>query len=225
MNASRNRRASLRQRLEVAGLSAAQLDGLLTKKKLVEALPIRAPISGMVVNFDKVLGQSLRAEEPLAEIHDLSRPWVQAFVSEGDLARVRVGQAARVRFVSDPGALLTGKAVRSGRVFGPEDRTLSVWVEMDRLPDQPLRHNQLARLSLTVRQTPSALAVPLAAVVREGTQTFVFVRKGDGTFDRRAVETGRADDRRVQITRGLQPGEVVAVQGTADLKTAYASLR
>lgn len=225
VNASRNRRTSLRQRLEVAGVSAAQLDELLTKKKLVDALPIRAPIAGMVVNFDKVLGQSLRAEETLAEIHDLSRPWVHAFVSEGDLARVRVGQTARVRFVSDPGAVLTGKAVRSGRVFGPEDRTLSVWVEMDQLPDQPLRHNQLARLSLTVRQAPPALAVPLAAVVREGTQPFVFVRKGDGTFDRRAVATGRADDRRVEITRGLQPGETVAVQGTADLQTAYASLR
>jgi multidrug efflux pump subunit AcrA (membrane-fusion protein) len=98
-------------------------------------------------------------------------------------------------------------------------------VELDRLPEQPLRHNQLARVTLSLQQPPPTLAVPIAAVVREGTQGFVFVRKGDGTFDRRAVETGRADDRWVEITRGLAPGEVLAVQGTAHLETAYASLR
>ncbi|HJT77213.1 MAG TPA: efflux RND transporter periplasmic adaptor subunit, partial [Gemmataceae bacterium] len=225
LEASRNRRDSLRQRLEVVGLTTAQLDELLAKKKLAQALPVRAPISGIVVNFDKVLGQAVRAEEALAEIHDLSRPWVQAFVPEAELARVRIGQKARVRFVSDPNAALAGTVVRSGRVFGPQDRTLSVWVELERFPEQPLRHNQMARVTLAVRQFPPALAVPLAALVREGTQAFVFVRKADGTFDRRAVEMGRADDRRVEITRGLQPGEVVAVQGTSELQTAYASLR
>lgn len=225
LEASRNRRDSLRQRLEVIGLTDAQLKELLAKKKLAEALPVRAPISGTVVNFDKVLGQAVRAEEALAEIHDLSRPWIQALVPEAELARVRIGQKARVRFASDPATALAGTVVRSGRVFGPQDRTLSVWVELDRFPEQPLRHNQMARVTLALRQFPPTLAVPLTALVREGTQAFIFVRKEDGTFDRRAVQTGRPDDRRVEITRGLQPGEVVAVQGTAELQTAFASLR
>lgn len=260
-NASRIRRDSLRRRLELIGLSAPQLDELLAQKKLVDALPVRAPIAGMVVSFDKTLGQALRAEEPLAEVHDLSRPWVQAFVSEGELARTRAGQSARVRFVSDPTVVLTGKVVRSGRVFAPESRTVSLWVELDQLPGQPLRHNQIARLSLTVRLPQPVLAVSNDAVVREGTRAFVFVRKPDewprlltgtlgaaspafpaspytaaslliaemtrpeGRYERRPVETGRADDRHVEITQGLEAGEVVAVRGVAELQTAYASLR
>src|SRR5262249_49864759 len=161
--------------LEVAGFTAGDVEALLTKKKLVEALPVRAPISGVVVNFDKVLGQGLRGGEVLAEIHDLSRPWVQAFAAEAELTRVRLGQQARVRLVSDPTAVLTGTVVRSGWVFGAADRSLSFWVELDRPAAQPLRHNQLARVTLSLQKPPPTLAVPLAAVVREGTHGFVFV--------------------------------------------------
>ncbi len=76
-----------------------------------------------------------------------------------------------------------------------------------------------------------ALAVPRSAVVREGLREYVFVRK-DGKFERRLVETGRSDDRYVEINaydessrRGLRLGEEIAVHGAADLQTAYAALR
>ena len=51
-------------------------------------------------------------------------------------------------------------------------------------------HNQLAALTVVAGQRPPALAVPRAAVAAEGTASFVFVRRSDGVFDRRAVETG-----------------------------------
>ena len=51
------------------------------------------------------------------------------------------------------------------------------------------------------------------------------VRQKDGSFDRRPVEVGADDDRRVLVTRGLAAGEMVAVAGTAALQTAYASIR
>ncbi len=224
VNAARNQAAALRRKLEAAGLSAEQVNGLLSEKRLVESLPLRAPFAG-VVNFEGVLGQAVRAEDPLFEVHDLARPWVQGHVPAGEVARVQVGQRAWVRLVADPAFLGEGAVVRSGRVLGEESRTLSVWVELDRHPEQPLRHGQLARLTLTVRRHPPALAVPLSAVVQEGSRSYLFVRARDGTFERRGVETGRADDRHVQIVRGVAEGEAVAVEGGEELQTAYASLR
>jgi RND family efflux transporter MFP subunit len=222
--AAANRRDSLRRRLELAGLTGEQLDALLKRREVAPALPVRAAVEGTVVSFDRVVGQAVRADEPLFEVHDLARPWVQGFVSEQELARVRVGQPARVRLVGDPGSVLDGKVARSGRTFGATHRTLSVWVELDRDPPVPLRHNQMARLSLAVEGHPPTLAVPLGAVHREGTQAFVFVRSGD-TFERRAVTLGRADDRFVEVTGGLKAGEPVAVAGVPELNTAWASVR
>jgi multidrug efflux pump subunit AcrA (membrane-fusion protein) len=69
------------------------------------------------------------------------------------------------------------------------------------------------------------LAVPAAAVLREGGAAYLFVRRPDGTFERRPVEAGRGDDRFVEVLRGLAEGESVAVRAVADLQTAYASLQ
>ncbi|HTK77587.1 MAG TPA: hypothetical protein VL371_20145, partial [Gemmataceae bacterium] len=94
-----------------------------------------------------------------------------------------------------------------------------------RLPKELLRYNQLASVTLTVRQSSPVLAAPRDAVVFEGTQAFVFVQNADGTFDRRAIETGRSDDRFIEVRGGLQAGEAIAVSGAGDLWTAYSSLR
>jgi cobalt-zinc-cadmium efflux system membrane fusion protein len=258
-NEVKNRRDSLQRKLELVGLSPEQIHAVVIERRLVEAIPIRAPVDGVVVHFDKVLGQIVKAQEPVFEIHDLSHAWIQGFLSENDMAKVRFNQKARVRLVADPH--FVGEAVvrRSGQVFGVDTRSLSVWVDLT--PSQALariaslwaqpqanpaarletavsiatelkthsstimQHNMLARITLVVDRPSPTLALPLRAVVREGSRTYVFVRKPDGLFERRAVELGRADDRHVEITRGLQSGEMVAVQGAMPLATAYASLR
>jgi RND family efflux transporter MFP subunit len=225
LTAAKNRRDTARRRLEIVGLRSGQIDEIVTRKRLMDAVPVRAAADGNVVRFDKVLGEAVRAGESLFEVHELSQPLIQAFVSERDLARVRLGQTARVRFAADPTAVVTGKVVRSSRVVADPGQSLSVWVELDRSPAEPLRHHQLTRVTLAVERPAPVLAVPVAAIVRDGTQGFVFVRTADGIFDRRAVETGRVDDRFVEVRGGLREGEAVAVGGAADLWTAYSSLR
>src|SRR5581483_9003135 len=100
--AALNRREALTQKLEAVGLPAEQIEQLLGDKKLVETLPLRAPIGGRIVQFNKVLGQTVKAEEPLFEVHDLSHVWVQGYLFERDVARVHAGQNVRVRLVADP---------------------------------------------------------------------------------------------------------------------------
>jgi membrane fusion protein, heavy metal efflux system len=223
--AALNRRESLLQKLAAIGLNAGQIKQLLQDKKLVETLPLRAPIGGTVIQFNKVLGQSVKAEEPLFAVHDLSHVWVQGYLFERDVARVRTGQKVRVRLVADPSFLAEGTVVRSGHTFGAEDRTLSVWIELKEAPKQLLPYNLLAHLTVTLGRPRPVLAVPLESLVRDGLRSYLFVRRPDESFERRLVETGRADDRFIEITSGLEAGEAIAVRGAAELQTAYASLR
>src|SRR5262249_20887815 len=154
-----------------------------------------------------------KAEDPLFEIHDLAHVWVQGYVSEQGVAAVKIGQAARVRFTAAPGVVAGATVMRRGGAFGAEDRTLSVWAGVKGTPPPGLQHNMLATLTVTVDESAPTLAVPLAAVVREEGQVYVFVRKADGTFERRAVTTGRSDDRYIEVAGGLDEGEPVAVRG------------
>lgn len=223
--ALRSQVETLRRKLETVGLATADIDRIEESRQVLSAVPVRAPISGVVVTFDKALGQAVAAQEILFAVHDRARPWVMGKVTERDVTRVRVGQAVRTRLVSDPSIVLSGRVARSGRTFGADSRSLAVWVELDAGNRPPLVHGQLATLSAVAGSRSAAVSVPVAAVGGEAGAQFVFVRRPDGVFERRAVELGAADDRRVEILRGLGAGEPVAVAGVADLITGFASLR
>jgi hypothetical protein len=92
-------------------------------------------------------------------------------------------------------------------------------------PSRPLLAGMLARTALVVAEPPPVLAVPRDAVLVDGARNYVFVRRADNTFERRAVTTGRTDDRLVEVTSGLSAGENVAVRGVAELQTAYATVK
>ncbi len=224
VTAVRQRRDSLRTKLAGVGLDAGQLDGLLERRQVVAALPVRAPLAGTVVRFRAALGQAVKAETPLFEVHDLRRPVLRVHVPEWQLPRVRVGRRGWVRLTADPDFAGEAVLVRRGQALGP-DRTLPFWAEFQAAPRTPLLPGMLARLTLAVAEPPPALAVPVDAVLREGTAAFLFVRHPDGSFERRPVETGRGDGRFVEVVRGLAEGEPVAVRGVAELQTAYASIQ
>ncbi|MBC7818029.1 MAG: efflux RND transporter periplasmic adaptor subunit [Planctomycetaceae bacterium] len=217
--------ANLRQKLLTLGLTAAQIDGVLKTKRVVDTLPVPAPIDGAVVDFDRMLGQVVRADESLFEIHDMSQVRVQAFVGERDSARVQVGQTARIRLVAHPDLETEGTVTRIGPVVGADSRTQAAWIEFQKPLSVSLQHNMSARVTLTTDRPSPTLAVPLNAVVRDGLRSFVFVQKADGTFDRRRVELGRADDRFVEIKSGLTRGEMIAISGVPQIQTAYAAVR
>lgn len=77
---------------------------------------------GVAVHFDKVLGQVIKADEPLFEIHDLSQGYVQGFLSEREWSAIRLGQKVCVRLVVDPSFVAEGTVARSGHTFGTDNR-------------------------------------------------------------------------------------------------------
>lgn len=219
------RRDAAKRTLLTMGLTESQLKSLVDDQRLIDSLPVRAPISGVVVGFEKALGQAIDAEEPLFEIHDLSTVWVRAHLSERDLADIQLGTPARVRLLAQPEFIGEGKVVRSSGILGFDDRTLSVWVELDDAKPAEAFHNMLARISFQRARSNPALALPLGAIVSQGTRNYVFVEQPDGVFVRKNVELGRRDDTYVEIRHGIAAGDKVAVRGADKLQTAYASIR
>lgn len=224
-DAAVNRRESARQSLITMGMSAKEVEEVLESGHPKPTLPIRSPIDGVVVRLDKTLGEGVSADESMLEVHDLSRPWVKAFLAEADAPKIAIGAEMRIRLLSDPSFLASGKVVKSARMLGTQNRTLSIWIEFSGDVAKPLQRNLLARITAITGKPRAVLVVPLEAIVREQTQAYVFVQKKDNLLERRHIELGRADDRFVEIKKGLTAGELIAVQGAAELQTTYASVR
>lgn len=219
---------ALGRTLRGVGFSAAEVDRVATRGEVLPTLVIRAPAAGTVVRLDAVVGQVIQPNDAVAEIHDSRHAWVRGHLTENEVGRLHShdpADVARVRFVALAGQVFTGAVTRRGNVIDARDRTLPVWVEINVPPSRVLQHNMLARVSLPIASAAPALAVPVSAVVRQGTQPYLFIRDADGSFRRRPVVLGRGDDRLVTVTAGLAAGEIVAVAGVADLQTASASIR
>ena len=133
------------QKLEQADLtqSASLVD-------LVQTVPVRAPTAGLIVGFHVVPGQVVHRDEPLFEIHDLSRVWVKGYVYERDASRVEPGQPAHVHFPAYPDLEAIGKVVRISPLMDDNERVLPVWVEVAN-PEHRLKDGMLARVTLMAK--------------------------------------------------------------------------
>ena len=178
---------------------------------------VRAPLSGRIAKRTADAGTMLAIGSPIFDIVDDAVFEFRASVASSDLARVRVGEAVTVTVDALPGFSVKGQVTRIVPIVDPRSRSFEVVV---RIPGQPqLVSGLFARANIHVRDVPGGLTVPPAALVRDGadpTRAQVFVVT-DGKAERRDVTVGIERPDAVQVTSGVQAGDVVVVDPPAAL--------
>jgi cobalt-zinc-cadmium efflux system membrane fusion protein len=183
------------------------------------SVTVTAPIAGVVDERLVAPGEAVEPNKTLFHIADLSEVIVQAEAYEEDVGKVALGQEARIRVFAYPGESVSGRVTFLGQQLDPEKRTLPVWIRVAN-PESRLKPGMFAKVTLVLRHDAAVLSVPLEAVLEAGGERFVFVASGDA-FRRVDVRTGASDDRLVEITDGLVPGDVVVTQGTRQVYTQW----
>lgn len=217
-----------RRRLELWDLSAAQIDEVLRTGRPIRNVTLYAPASGYVLERKAFPSARVTPEMDLYTLADLSRVWILAEVFESEAPLVRLGQAARVRPTHLPGRGFQARVSYIQPQFDPATRTLKARLEADN-PDLVLKPEMFVDVDLKV-VLPPRLTVPAAAVLDTGERRTVFVDRGQGYFEPRAVETGERLGERVVILKGLKPGERVVTSGNflidseSQLKAAAAAI-
>jgi membrane fusion protein, copper/silver efflux system len=199
--------ASGRHRLELLGVTSAQLDAIEKTGTAMRTFEVRAPIGGYVIEKTALVGAAVSAGQSLFQIADLSTVWALVDVDEYDASRVAIGQPASVELAGDPGKPIDGKIVFISPMLDPATRTLRVRVEIKN-PELRVKPGMFATVALSLAPA-EALAIPAEAVVDTGKQRYVFVAKPGGRFEPRPVTLGARVDDQVAITSGLTDGEVV----------------
>jgi membrane fusion protein, copper/silver efflux system len=135
--------------------------------------------------------------------------WVYAQVYEYELGLVRVGQPVTITAPSLPGRRFTSRIAAIDPVLDPATRTARVRVPVS-TPQADLRPESFVDVTIEV-PLGERLAVPEDAVLDTGTHRIVFVVRGEGDFDPRAVELGRDAQGFYEVLSGLSAGEEVVV--------------
>jgi YHS domain-containing protein len=96
--------------------------------------------------------------------------------------------------------------------FDATTRSLKVRLEAEN-PGYALRPDMFVDLALSI-ELPAATTIPVDAMIDSGMRKTVFVERGDGFFEPRAIETGWRFGDRMEVLQGLAPGERIVVSGT-----------
>ncbi len=185
------------------------------------SLSLRAPIDGVVVARDAIVGQPVGPDSVLATVADLGSVWFLARVFEKDLDRLRAGAAVEVELNAYPKERFSGTLDYIGKQIDPVARTLTARVVLTNRDDK-LRLGLFgsARVSTgEAAKRPAALVVERSALTEIAGRQVVFVRHPDDDFEVHEVKLGESALGKVEVLSGLREGEDVVVDGVFTLKS------
>jgi RND family efflux transporter MFP subunit len=181
----------------------------------LERTVIRAPISGVLDSREIEIGSMVGAGTPVARIVDNNPVKITAGVPERYAADVRAGAKAVVTFDVLQDQEFPGTISYVGAAVNPGNRTFPLELVL-RNPGGFIKPEMVANVAVTRKTHENVIVIPQEAVVRteEGFIVFVVVETG-GAFliESRGVELGAAQENRIMVDSGLQPGDELVVVG------------
>lgn len=203
-------------------------DQLADFRRQIENTVIRAERPGMVVYGSSTGNSGFRGgnEEPIQEgttvrerqliitIPDMTKMGATVNVHESAVKQVRPGQKATIVVDANPSEPLSGEVVKvavlpdsGNRWMNPD---LKVYPTKIKIPEvvEWLRPGMSAQITIHVDTLKDVIYVPIQAVTARGDNRIVRVVSPAGV-ETRIVETGRFNDKFIEIKSGLEEGDVV----------------
>ncbi|MCF6286512.1 MAG: HlyD family efflux transporter periplasmic adaptor subunit, partial [Candidatus Hydrogenedentes bacterium] len=174
-------------------------------------------------------GAAVRERQVIITIPDTTQMTVNVKVHESYVKRVKKGQRARIRVDAFPDELLEGEVLKIGvlpdsqnRWMNPDLKVYATTILIDGQHDW-LKPGMSSEGEIIIEALNNVVMVPLQAVTQDNGDTVVYL--AERGMERRVVETGSFDTTFIEITSGLEPGEVVALRAPLSVDRGEATER
>ena len=190
---------------------------------------ISAPADGTLYSLPVKARDYVKLGDLLAEMADLHKVRVRAFIDEPDLGGLEADEPVIITWDALPNRTWAGRTEIIPKQVVPHG-TRSVGellcaVNNDKIELLP---NINVNVRINSKERTNVLAVPRGAVASEGGRRYVYVVKknelgvGKSRLEKREIKVGIADATSYEVTGGLQEGEMVALPGDMDLRDGMA---
>ncbi len=199
-------RSAVAQR-DLATANLAQANAALRRAREVQRnATITSPVTGFVVERNYDAG-AMPGDLPIVVVADLRQMKLEAGVSELEAGRLRQGMKARVAVQAKPGETFAGQLVAIAPEVDERNRHFKIEV---RVPNDTrmLLSGMYATARIIEATSVNAVLVPKEALTTKDGKRVVQRVTGD-TVTAVAVVEGLSDGQRVQITSGLNAGDLV----------------
>ena len=220
LTAAESNLQAVQNQLRILGKSDSEINALENEKNasgVSPEVPVRAPVSGTVIQRQVGLGQNIQsvsagAGNPVFTIGNLSTVWLVANVREDDAPLMRVGQAVEVHVLAMPERIFRAKISWVAPAVDPNTHRLPVRAEIKN-GDGVLKPMMFASFNIVTGNEVSSIGIPQSAIVYEGSEAHVFAANDDGTLVVRPIRVGRVTGDMIEVTSGLTAGDKIVTRG------------
>lgn len=194
------------------------LDMARNLESKVRSARVTAPLDGTLYSLSVRRGDYVGVGQELAQMADLRKIQVRAFVDESDLGMLAPNEQVRITWDALPNEQWTGHTEEIPKQVVPHgSRSVGevlCSVDNDKLELLP---NINVDVKILVRQANNVLTVVRSAVRSSRNSRYVFVY-GDDRIHRRDVSIGIASATKYEVLSGLNTNDRVVLPGDTELK-------
>ena len=200
------------QQSQVAQARAA----LLAARSAYGGVDLRAPFDGTVYSVPVSDLDFVQFGEALLNMANLNHIQVRAYFDEPEIGKLTAGQPVKIVWDAKPYSTWHGHIERAPSTiitYGTRNVGECIISVDDAKGD--LLPNTNVTVSVTVSQLADVLSVPREALRTEGPKNYVY-RIVDGHLKEVPLQVGASNLTRIQITGGLNEGDVVALSAVSN---------
>ena len=178
---------------------------------------ITAPSAGIIADREAKVGQITDNSQMLFTIIQDGRLELTLPVPETLIRQIQPGQKVRVTSNSNRDLNLTGEIRQIDPAIDDSSRQATVRVDLP--GGTNLKPGMFLQAAINTAINPGQ-AVPIEALLpQSGNRAIAFVLQSDNIVEARTVTLGEIlPEQRVEVIKGLQPGETIVLEGAAYLK-------
>ncbi len=204
--------AALEEKVQQGRITAPADGTLYSLGRSAESIPLKA-------------GDYVKVGDLLAEMADLHKVRVRAFIDEPELGALEANQPVKITWDALPSKTWAGKTETVPKQVVPhQNRSVGELLCAVNNDNLELLPNVNVNVRINSRERIGVLSVPRGAVEADGGRRYVFVVKrsqlgvGKSTLEKREIHVGIADATNYEVVSGLQEGELVALPGDVDFR-------
>lgn len=204
-------------KLILAGLTEKQIEKL--KESENPLVPVISERAGVVSEVLVEEGNYINEGDAILKLENYSSLWVDMEVYAGQEKDITVGKAVRVRADEFPDKVIEGRVSFIAPELKKESKVTIARVIINN-KEGLLKPGMRALIELNSPEKKS-LVIPSTAIIFEPNMNMVYVRRKDGAFQPKMVEVGINNNGKIEILKGLHPGDNVVVSGAYLLHSEF----
>lgn len=181
-------------------------------------LKIRAPISGYIDMHYVDLGQAVTTYDRMMTIIGTDKVLIRGYLSPGDAELVDPGDKVTITTSKETNRSIETVVHTKNPSLDPSNKAVTLNIYANTKSNWPYP-GQNVRLEVLTKTKAEMVYVPVSAIAYFGETPIVFVKAGEGKFEKREIKLGRISESIAIVLEGLKAGEEVAVSEIFTLKS------